>query len=134
MKRNSKISVALHCIAHLNHSSGPMTSNQLADCCQTNPVVIRRLLAPLKKEGVLHSDKGHNGGWVLNQKLSKITLYDIYTILEEPLFPKSKSKDTFDDCKILFNLNSTMSSFFAEAEAELWKKMKKMKLSEILNV
>ena len=56
----------------------------LAKAMDTNPVVIRRIMAGLRDQGYVRSEKGHGGGWTLCCDLSKVTLHDIYTALGSP--------------------------------------------------
>ena len=65
-------------------NGGPSTSKVLAKAMDTNPVVIRRVLAGLRDQGYVQSEKGHGGGWTLACDLSKVTLRDIYTALGAP--------------------------------------------------
>ncbi len=61
MKSANPLSDALHVMAHLVGQDGPRTSEQLASCLPTHPVVIRRLLAQLHKAGLVRSTRGHGG-------------------------------------------------------------------------
>ena len=63
---------------------GPATSEAMAQAMQTNPVVVRRLMAGLRYAGFVSSAKGHGGGWVLSCPLTDITLRDIYEALGAP--------------------------------------------------
>ena len=56
----------------------------MAKAMDTNPVVIRRVMAGLREQGYVRSEKGHGGGWTLACDLSKVTLRDIYTALGSP--------------------------------------------------
>jgi len=62
MKSANPLSDALHVMAHLVGQPGPRTSEQLATCLPTHPVVIRRLLAQMHKAGLVRSTRGHGGG------------------------------------------------------------------------
>jgi DNA-binding IscR family transcriptional regulator len=62
----------------------PLTSEMLAKPMGTNPVVIRRVMAGLRDQGYVQSEKGHGGGWMLACDLSKVTLRDIYAALGSP--------------------------------------------------
>lgn len=84
MKRDSRLSGVLHVLLHMSAHSDPVTSEMLAKMMDTNPVVIRRIMAGLKKQGYVQSEKGHGGGWTLVCDLSKVTLRDIYAALGSP--------------------------------------------------
>lgn len=84
MKRNERLSVALHALLHMAERSGrPMTSAQLAECAGTNPVVIRRTFAGLRERGIVSSSKGHGGGWTLARAPEAITLGQIQEALAQ---------------------------------------------------
>ena len=51
MIRDTRLSGVLHALLHLAEADGPVTSEQLARTMQTNPVVMRRLMAGLAEPG-----------------------------------------------------------------------------------
>ena len=50
MKRDSRLSNVLHALLHMAEMEGPATSEAMAQAMQTNPVVVRRLMAGLEEE------------------------------------------------------------------------------------
>ncbi len=84
MRRDSRLSGVLHVLLHMAARNGPATSEMLAKAMDTNPVVIRRVMAGLRDQGYVRSEKGHGGGWTLDCDLSEVTLRDIYTALGRP--------------------------------------------------
>ena len=79
MKRNSRLSLALHILGHMSINSGHVqTSAEIAQHMGTNPVVVRRVLGRLREAGLLKSKKGHSGGWVLAKPASNISLANVY--------------------------------------------------------
>jgi len=86
MKRNSRLSLALHTLGHMAGDPTQMqTSADIAEHAGTNPVVVRRVLGKLREAGLLESEKGHAGGWRLARLPSQITLADVYLALDESL-------------------------------------------------
>ena len=132
MKKNSKISVALHALIHLAQSDQARTSEDLADCVCTNPVVVRRILGALRKHGLVQSDKGHGGGWKLLKSPKSITLYDVYYALDERLLPSAPQVDSKEQCGIVHALTHTMQEFISEAETLLDSKLKNVNLQSML--
>lgn len=62
MKRNSRLSLALHTLGHMAGApEHTRTSADIADHAGTNPVVVRRVLGKLRDAGLLTSEKGHAG-------------------------------------------------------------------------
>ena len=83
MKKNSRLSLALHTLAHMAGEPEQMrTSADIADHAGTNPVVVRRVLGKLRDAQLLTSEKGHAGGWRLARSPHQITLADVYIALD----------------------------------------------------
>ncbi|HEY3502760.1 MAG TPA: Rrf2 family transcriptional regulator [Actinocatenispora sp.] len=65
---------------------GIVTSEQIADSVNTNPVVIRRILGSLRDAGLVASQRGHGAGWRLARAPESISLRDVYGAVEpDPL-------------------------------------------------
>ncbi len=91
MKRNSRLSLALHTLSHMAGDPDRVrTSSDIADHAGTNPVVVRRVLGRLREAGLLTSEKGHAGGWKLAKSPQSITLADVYRALDESLISGSE--------------------------------------------
>ena len=97
----------------------PMTSEVLAHSMNTNPVVIRRLMAGLREEGHVRSEKGHGGGWTLACDLSKVTLRDIYEALSSPSLLAIGNRTESPGCLVEAAVNARLSKSFHDAEAIL---------------
>jgi Rrf2 family protein len=81
---NSRFAVAIHTLAVLaHHCEAPATSDLIAESVNTNPVVIRRLIALLRRAGLVSTRTGRGGGFALGREAKKITLLDIYRAVEE---------------------------------------------------
>ena len=52
MRRDSRLSGILHVLLHMAEDGGPVTSEDLAKAMDTNPVVIRRIMAGLRESGL----------------------------------------------------------------------------------
>ena len=73
MKRNSKLSLALHTLSHMAGDPDRMrTSVDIAEHAGTNPVVVRRVLGGLREAGLLISERGRSGGWRLARRREAI--------------------------------------------------------------
>lgn len=94
----------------------PMTSEVLARSMDTNPVVIRRIMAGLREEGYVQSEKGHGGGWTLACDLSKITLRDIYQALGSPSLLAIGNRTESPGCLVEAAVNAQLSKSFHDAE------------------
>jgi DNA-binding IscR family transcriptional regulator len=97
----------------------PMTSEELAACMSTNPVVVRRTMAGLREAGFVRSAKGHGGGWEIACDLSAVTLKDVYDALGSPRLWAMGVHIESPSCLVEQAVNRALQDAFAEAEALL---------------
>ena len=109
----------LHVLLHMAEQSGPSTSEVLAKAIDTNPVVVRRIMAGLRDQGYVRSEKGHGGGWTLACDLSKVTLRDIYTALGSPTLLAMSNRTETPGCLVEQAVNAALNQAFEDAETLL---------------
>ncbi|MBO6922214.1 MAG: Rrf2 family transcriptional regulator, partial [Roseicyclus sp.] len=115
MKRNSRLSLALHTLGHMaGHPDRMRTSAEIAAHADTNPVVVKRVLGRLRAAGLLVAEKGHAGGWRLAHAPETITLADVYLALDERLAPEAETADP--RCAVEHALEHRMAAVMEDAE------------------
>jgi DNA-binding IscR family transcriptional regulator len=129
MKRDSRLSGVLHVLLHMAEAQRPLTSERLAKVLATNPVVIRRIVAGLREQGYVRSEKGHGGGWTLACDLSKVTLRDIYTALGSPSLLAIGNRTEAPGCAVEQAVNNALDETFQKAEALLLAGLDKITLA-----
>ncbi len=70
--------VALHSIVYLSHTGKTLTSEQIAENVCTNPARVRKVMAKLKKAGLVGTKGGFDGGYEFIRDPEKTTLHDIF--------------------------------------------------------
>ena len=81
---NSRFAVAVHIMTVLAAGGGePVTSEYIAGSVNTNPSLVRRLLATLSRAGLTTSQLGTGGGARLARAADRITLRDVYRAVDE---------------------------------------------------
>lgn len=116
MRRDSRLSGVLHILLHMAEHRGPVTSEVLAKAMETNPVVIRRIMAGLRDQGYIQSEKGHGGGWTLACDLSAVTLRDIYEALGCPAVLALGNRTDAPGCVVEQAVNAALGGAFKDAE------------------
>ena len=121
MKRNSKLSLALHALGHMaSDPERPRTSVEIATHNGTHPGFVRRVLGLLREAGLVASDKGHAGGWTLARPADAITLADVYLALGERfLRAEPEGEDNPVTCEIERALRGEVEIALDRAEATL---------------
>jgi DNA-binding IscR family transcriptional regulator len=110
---------------------GPVTSEVLARAMDTNPVVLRRVMAGLRDQGYVQSEKGHGGGWTLSCDLAKVTLRDIYTALGSPSLLAMGNRSEAPGCVVEEAVNAALSQSFEEAESLLLARLGEVTLATL---
>ena len=131
MIRDSRLSGVLHLLLHLAEREGPVPSETLAKAMDTNPVVIRRILAGLRERGHVRSGKGHGGGWTLTRKLEELTLRDVYDALGRPALLAIGNRSQAPQCLVEQAVNAALDDAFDAAEALLLERLEKVTLADL---
>ncbi|NGY05951.1 Rrf2 family transcriptional regulator [Solimonas terrae] len=131
MKRDSRLSSVLHALLHMAEQEGPVTSDALAQCLGTNPVVVRRTMAYLREAGIVTSDRGHAGGWRFHADLGSVTLRQLHEALGEPAMFAIGNRNEAPECLVEQAVNAALEDTFAEAEALLLKRFSEITLADL---
>jgi Rrf2 family protein len=129
MRRDSRLSGVLHVLLHMAEQDRPVTSEMLAKAMETNPVVIRRIMAGLRDQGYVRSEKGHGGGWMLSRDLKEISLRDIYEALGCPSLLAMGHRVEAPACLVEQAVNAALDSAFHDAEALLLARLGEVTLA-----
>lgn len=123
----------LHVLLHMARYDGSLTSEQIANMLGTNPVLVRRTMAGLRRTGYVRSEKGHGGGWSLARDLNEITLLDIHNAIGGPkIFAIGNMSDN-PHCAVERVVNATIDDALQSAEALLLKRLSSVRLSDLAN-
>ena len=119
MKTDRRLSAMLHVLLHMAALDRPMTSDELARHMDTNPVVVRRTMAGLRRDGLVRSARGRGGGWELARDLDTVTLRDVYAALGAPPMLAIGVRLEHPGCRVEQAVNRSLTPAFAQAEALL---------------
>jgi DNA-binding IscR family transcriptional regulator len=131
MRRDSRLSGILHVLLHMAEQPGPQTSETLARAMDTNPVVVRRIMAGLREQGFVRSEKGHGGGWTIAVDLEALTLRDIYEALGQPEILALGNRTEAPGCLVERAVNAALGQAFEDAEALLLQRFGEVTLAQL---
>lgn len=134
MRRDSRLSVALHVLLHMAESDEPVTSEALGARVKANPVVLRRTLSGLRDAGIVSAEKGHGGGWVVARDLETVSVGDVYEALGSTNLFGIGAHDEATRCLIEQAVNAAVGSALEEAEALLMKRLHRLKVRSVLDL
>lgn len=108
-----------------------MTSDDLGRVMQTNPVVIRRIMAGLRKQNLVRSEKGHGGGWSISCDFNAVTLRDIYDALGAPEIFAMGNRSESPGCLVEEAVNASLDDAFEQAQRLLLDRLGQVTLAEL---
>ena len=131
MKRDSRLSGALHVLLHLYGAEKPLRSEDLAQAMHTNPVVVRRTMAGLREAGLVRSEKGHGGGWSIAGDVATMTLHDVYAAIGAPDPFALGNRTEAPGCLVEQLVNEALDDAFNEAEVLLLARLGTVSLAAL---
>ncbi|WP_461215705.1 Rrf2 family transcriptional regulator [Lacticaseibacillus sp. GG6-2] len=122
MKYSHKLSDAVHILAFIAIFDNHPTSAAIAGSIESNPSLVRRLMAQLVKAGLLTTHPGVAGA-ELAKPAEAITLLDVYQAIDDSKQLLHVDPKTNMACPVGANIQDTLDGVYARvqqaAEAEM---------------
>ncbi|MCF3103032.1 Rrf2 family transcriptional regulator [Streptomyces roseoverticillatus] len=137
MGASSRMTVATHTLTWMalvcpKRHDGIVTSDQIADSVNTNPVVIRRTLGSLRDAGLVESRRGQGAGWRLARTPESITLRDVYLAVEpEPLIALHPSTPN-QKCPVGVGIPPVLREAYDRAEESMKRELATITVADVL--
>ena len=114
---DTKFSVAVHVLILVSESPHPMTSDQMAGSVGANASYIRKILALLKKAGIVDGHRGISGYSLLIAP-DQLTLLRIYRAVteEEQTHILDIHQNPSDLCMVGRHIRPVLTELFAQVE------------------
>lgn len=123
-KINRKLEYALVSLRHMSAKSpGQLTSaKEICDIYHTPFDPTSRVLQIMAQNGVLRAEQGAHGGYQILKDLSKVTLYDLTSMIEGPIQIVNCFHGNYSHCEMtsscnvispMLNLNEKIAGLFS---------------------
>jgi Rrf2 family protein len=130
---NCRFTVAIHVLCLLAaQQPQPLTSEFIAGSVNTNAVVIRRILAALRKAGLVKSQPGVSGGWELVAKPSAITLGRVYQLIRPGTVFALHSKRPNPCCPVGRSIQQGLLGHYQKAQAAMEQELGQSTIADVL--
>ena len=131
MKKDSRLSSVLHALLHMSEADQPLTSEALACCMGTNPVVVRRTMGALREAGIVSSLRGHAGGWSITGNLDAVTLRQLHEALGEPAVFAIGNRNENPQCLVEQAVNERLSDTMDDVQAMVMSRLAAVTLADV---
>src|SRR5260370_5282711 len=108
------------------------TSEAIAKSLQTNPVVVRKILKLLEREGLVALRQGRQGGVGLRRAASHITLGQIYKAVESESGVFAMRGQVHEGCVVACAMKRSLGPIFDSANDGVEQALSKTILAELV--
>lgn len=128
----SEFTVAVHALVYLNHRGIIIASDALAENVCTNPARIRKIMAKLKKAGLVITKEGIDGGYSFNQNPKEVNLLQVCEAVGADIVSASwHSGSICMECLIASGMAKIMDEIYAELDNVSKKKLEEISIQDI---
>lgn len=129
---NGEFGVAVHALVYLNHKAGMVSSEALAQNICTNPARVRKIMAKLKKAGLVLTREGLEGGYRFAREAETVTLRDVAGALNFCFVASGWRSGSADlPCLIASGMADVLDGIYAEMDEECKEKLSMITIADI---
>lgn len=121
----------LHALIHLSLRERVMSSAEIAKMLSINAVVVRRMLAGLRENGLIETTRGRSGGWCVTRSLDSISVAEVFEALGRPGWSTSSGPRDHPGCPVESAVNSAFAKIDSDAARAVLARYNSMSLGDI---
>ncbi|MFZ1519797.1 MAG: Rrf2 family transcriptional regulator [Ignavibacteriaceae bacterium] len=134
MSASTKLSTSIKALCFLASQEKPKNSNEIAEATGINASKLRRLLSLLGKSGIVKSDSGMLGGFMLNKAPKEISLQEVYCAIEDrKAFYLNVNQENSIQNSSSHKINYFFLKLFSDIQVDIEYKMSQITLQSIIN-
>ena len=129
---DSSFNLAVHALVCLSHSGRSLSSEALAENICTNPTRVRRVMAGLKKAGMVETREGLDGGYRLTADPAMLTLRQVAEAVNTRFVDCAwHSGDIDRDCAICSGMAGVMDALYRNMNEECAAYLSRITITDI---
>ncbi|TXI64781.1 MAG: Rrf2 family transcriptional regulator [Flavobacterium sp.] len=131
---SGKFAISIHILTLLAKFPDEYLSSEfIASSINLNPVLVRKEIANLKKNQIVMSKEGKNGGTKLNISPSKVTLKQIFESTFEEISLGFSKNEPNPKCPVGKEINQNLSTLYTTLNDSVMKQLEATTLEEFAN-
>lgn len=128
---SGKFAITIHILTLLSKFPGEyLSSDFIASSLNMNPVLVRKEIANLKKNGLIESREGKNGGTRLAKNAEGITLADAFRASFGNMHLGFSKNEPCPQCPVGKNINANLESLYTDINNSISQKLGGISLAE----
>ena len=130
---NGDFTLAVHALVFLNHKKETVSSDMLADNICTHPARVRKVMAQLKKAGLVETKEGRpSGGYLFTLDAEVITLKDVAKAVSAMFVSSDWRSGSVDkECLVASGMGEIMDGIYTELNTLCYDRLTKTTIADI---
>ena len=130
---NSEFAIAVHAIVCLSRANTPLSSEQLAGNICTNPARVRKVVAKLRRAGLVSTKEGAEGGCRFSRDAERVTLLEILDAVETRVVCASWRSGSADlPCLIASGMADVMDELYDSLDKACREKLSRVTVADLV--
>lgn len=131
---SGKFAITLHILSLLSKFPGEFLSSEfLASSMNLHPVLVRKEIANLKKNHIVESKEGKNGGTRLLKPAEDISMDIIFKLTHESVHFGYSKNDPNPNCPIGRQINKKLDDLYDGINSKISSDLEKISLLDFVN-
>lgn len=125
-------SLAVHALVYLNHKGTTLSSEALAENICTNPARVRKVMAMLKRAGLVAAQEGAEGGYTFTGDPAAVTLARVARAVDARFVAASWHSGREDmDCLVASGMAAIMDGIYAGLDQSCLDRLEHITIRQI---
>lgn len=127
----SEFAIGVHALVYLNHKATVLSSEEIAKNVCTNPARVRKVLAKLKKAGLVETKEGISGGYQFLRDSRTVDLCTIADALDERFVCAGwKSGNPDMECLVASGMGGLLDELYDDLDARCRARLKEVTIAD----
>lgn len=127
-----EFSLAVHAVVYLNHKGTTLSSEALAENICTNPARVRKVMARLKRAGLVSTKEGFDGGYTFTGDPAAVTLRKVAEAVDAHFVEASWRSGSQDmDCLVASGMAGIMDEVYGLLNTQCLERLEQITIEDI---
>lgn len=128
----AEFAVGVHALVYLNHKAQTLSSEALAENVCTNPARIRKVMAKLKKAGLVETREGADGGYRFQKDPARVSLRMVLEAVDTTVVSAGwKPGNKEMECLVASGMADLMDGVYAELDALCRRRLETITIQDV---